>query len=925
MDEWTVTAARLQIPSVALLLVASNLSGQTTGSLRVMARDAKGRPAAGARLLLESLDRKDARILVTDAEGVAGTSGLVPGRYHLDGKELILRPDERVHVTVRVGEAQATVAVEASPLLAETSSVGVQTRFSQAELQSLPFAPHRFVEHGYLAPGITPSGKPEPVVYGSMLDANAFLVDGMSTNLSSTGRFGMNLSSEILESQVITTGGHKAEDGFGAGAVYNLVTRSGGNEFHGAVFASRINRGNNAKSEDGKTNTPEERPTDASEFGFTVSGPLIRDKLFFFGAFNRQLLAQDFENVQPVGTPPHRRIQSEDRSYRFLKLSWIITENHRLDLGWFGDPVTQFNFDQAGDSSMKDYQLANRTRGGNSFLAKHVALLGGNLAWENTLGLHQTAFQWSPATPEAGPFRGQLDAAGGETFGRSPEDRLERVRNLTVKSEFTWYHGEHVVKGGLQVLDSEFTRVYLRPSGGLSFLDRAAGGAGPNGGDLAAIRAGLIAHGGTDYGYAGSDSLATPSPVSGQLAGGVASYLYRRTLSDLNEYGNPLKARTVGLYAQDDYHLDAFWTFNLGLRVDKAGADGEDGRELYRQTLVSPRLGLSWNPDGRGRTRVFAYFGRIFSPPSPGALRPAGATTDGPSTTQQVWVPSQAAWKTYASAGIVVPKTLAVQPGLKSPSTDLIQVGAQRVQSLGAFLGDWTLDVLYTRKSMKDLVDTYNPSWGYLAPSDLGLPAFTPGVRVIGNLPGLKRDYNGVDLVAEHTFQGGHWMRLSYTNARLNGNSEVGNVASSSPSNTGFAQIPGLAEDFRQGRYDGPLDEDVRHNFKTYGLAKLPLDLELSWAFNVRSGLHYANLAKVSENTVLAPGETRGSRELPWARSFDVTFAWYRKIQGVDLRFGLDVLNLTNAQPLSATNNLAQKPNNFQQGRVVQFSARAAF
>ncbi|MDE3246889.1 MAG: hypothetical protein KGN80_12450, partial [Acidobacteriota bacterium] len=235
------------------------------------------------------------------------------------------------------------------------------------------------------------------------------------------------------------------------------------------------------------------------------------------------------------------------------------------------------------------------------------------------------------------------------------------------------------------------------------------------------------------------------------------------------------------------------------------------------------------------------------------------------------------------------------------------------------------LDVLYTRKSMKDLVDTYNPSWGYLAPADLGLSVFAPGVRVLGNLPGLKRDYDGVDLVAEHAFQGGHWMRFSYTNARLKGNSEVGNVASSSPSNTGFARIPGLAEDYRQGRYDGPLNEDVRHNFKAYGLAKLPFNLELSGAFNIRSGLHFANLAKVSGNTILAPGESRGSRELPWARSFDFTFAWHKKIQGADLRLGLDVLNLTNAQSLSATNNLSQKPDNYQQGRVMQFSARAAF
>ncbi|MBP1772494.1 MAG: TonB-dependent receptor, partial [Holophagaceae bacterium] len=438
------------LTALAVGLAAQGLMAQTTATLRVEVLDAAGRPRPGATLVLESLARGERRSLRADAFGVATASGLLPGAYRLQGQTLHLKADERVHLRLKAEPAQATVAVEASPLRAESSSVGAQTVFDAESLVRLPFSPHRYVEHGYLAPGVTPSGKPEPVVLGSMLDGNAYLVDGMATGLSSTGRFGMNLSTEILESQSLSTGGHKAEVGFASGGVYSMVTKSGGNEFHGSVFTSRIFRSLNAKPDAGKATTPEERPTDADEVGFSLGGPLMKDRLFFFGAFNRQLLSSDFENVQPVGTAPHRRSQEEDRSYRFLKLTWLATADHRIEFSYFGDPVTQANFDTAGDSSVKDFQQPNRTRGGDSYLLKHVGALGPQLTWENTVGLHRTSFHWSPATPGAGPFRGQLDAPGGETFGAYGEDRLDRIQNLTVRSELSWFAGGHQVKGGFQ-------------------------------------------------------------------------------------------------------------------------------------------------------------------------------------------------------------------------------------------------------------------------------------------------------------------------------------------------------------------------------------------------------------------------------------------------------------------------------------------
>jgi hypothetical protein len=856
---------------------------------------------------------------------MASVAGLLPGAYRVQGQILRLKADERVELTLRIGEAAATVSVESSPLRTETSSVGIQTGFEATDLERLPLAPHRYVEHASLVPGVTPSGKPEPVVLGSMLDGNAFLVDGMPTNLSSTGRFGMNLSTEILESQTLTTGGHKAEVAFAPGGVFGLVTKSGDNQFRGALFGSRIWRGLNSRPDAGKVNQPDERATDATEWGFSTSGPVLKDRLFFFGAFNRQLTSLDFENIQPIGTLPHRRSLREDRSYRFLKLTWLATPTQRVEASWFGDPVTQENFDGVSNKAIKDFQMGDRTRGGDSYLLKHVGAFGHAATWENTLGLHRTRFFWSPATPEAGPNRAQLDAPGKESFGAYDTDRLERVENLSLRSEVTVILGEHQMKGGFQGLRSEFTQGFKRPSGGLSFLDRTGGGAGPSSGDLTQIRNGLLEHYGTDFEYAAGDSLLTPSPVSGQLQGGRPSYLYQRTLSDLAEYGSPLRQTILGIFAQDDWRLNVHLTVNLGLRLDRVQVDGEDGRELYGQTLLSPRVGLSLDPLADGRNRIFAYFGRIYSPPTPGALSAAGATTGGPALTRQVWIPTLGDWRTWQHTGVQGVKNVAVDPGLQAAQTNLAQLGVERLQSFGP-MGIWKLEAVLTRKRMRHLIDTYNPAFGYL-PELAAQANASAGKRLVANLPGLEREFRGMDLVLHRRFEEGHRVQFSYSYGDLRGNSEVGSVAGLSGKDTGFAAIPSLREDYRQARYKGLLNEQVRHSLKSFGHLALPCQFEFSWAYILRSGLRYSRLVTQSGDNILAVGARRGDRQLPRVSSLDLSLGYRLRVGPVSWRMAIECFNSGNQQPLVAVSNTdgVVTPTNHQQPRVWQMSARASF
>ena len=916
--------------SGGLMLVSGTniLVAQTTASLQVLVLDPEGKPAAGHRIVVESVERKIQRTLVTNNRGEASAAGLLPGVYHIEGKPVQIKADELTLVRVRLQPARETVIIEASPIAAETSSVGVQTSFASQDLDRLPLPTHRYVEHSYLLPGVSTSGRPEPVVLGSPLDSNAYLIDGMPTNLTNgnAGRFGLNVSSEIIESQTLTTGGHKAEIGHTAGAVFSIVTKSGTNEFQGSLVGYSIWRSMNARPYKGLANEPGERSTDAREWAVTLGGPILKDKLFFFGAFNRQLSSIDYENVNIIGSEELRtRSQKEDRSYRFLKLTWLASDAHRMEFEYLGDPVTQTSFQSAGDGNLKDDQMPNRDRGGDSYLLHHVGTLTPTLVWENTLGIHKTHFYTYPMHFDAGPNRVQLNA--NEIFGRSTTESLERIRNYSFRSELTWISGPHRAKAGFQGIQGELTTAFSRPSGGVGYTDWAVMNANQTAGQmdealLARIRAGLFAHNNSDFGYDSSFTVATPSGFT--LAGGQPSYLYMRTVASLDEYGDPMKSRVLGVFAQDDYQLNPNWVINLGIRFDKANLKAEDGREIYSQNMISPRIGASWDPTAKGEFRLFAYAGRIYSPPTPGTLSLAGATTGGPETQTQVWIPLENEWKTFQSTGVQGVNNVAIAD-ICAPRTDMFQLGAEKLQDIPG-LGLWMLQAVFTTKSIRDLIDTYDIVYGYLPELD-GLANSSSTGQVIANLPGLKRDFVGLDLIANRRFENGHRLQFSYSYGELTGNTEISSLASTTPANAQFAYNPSIREDYRLPRYDGELNQSVRHSFKAFGTASLPYSFELSGVFSFRTGLHYTPLRRTGGIDYIADGAKRGDHAMPSVMSLDLALAYNIKINKVSTRLAVEGFNLTSAQPMTRVNNRVAEltPLNHQQARSFQFSCRATF
>ena len=157
------------------------------------------------------------------------------------------------------------------------------------------------------------------------------------------GSLGNGTPFDFIQEVQVKTGGYEAEFGQATGGVINVVTKSGSNDFKGTAFGytrpqSLECRYDTVQSVEGTVNSVASR---LSDVGATVGGPVLRDRLFFFGAVDPQWQTNTF--VAPEGFPL-RALGDVDRDRRITnyaaKVTWQLARAHRIDASFFGDPAT---------------------------------------------------------------------------------------------------------------------------------------------------------------------------------------------------------------------------------------------------------------------------------------------------------------------------------------------------------------------------------------------------------------------------------------------------------------------------------------------------------------------------------------------------------------------------------------------------------
>src|SRR5437870_1766259 len=260
-----------------------------------------GAPLPGVTVEVRSPNMQGVRTEVTDAQGNFRFSQLPPGDYSmtatLSGFNTVKQQNIRVGLnrTVTLDVAMSptvseTITVTSAAPVIDVTSSATGTNVTSQTMATLPIA-RNFTSIVQVAPG-TNADATGPTFYGSTGAENQYVIDGLNTTEVRNGREGKTLNFDFVQEVEVKTGGLPAEYGRMTGGMINAITKSGGNEFSGGVFAFDQPRGIRA---DNATLTQHPFTLGSTiddksqaDYGVDLGGYVVKDRLWFFGAYNYQ-------------------------------------------------------------------------------------------------------------------------------------------------------------------------------------------------------------------------------------------------------------------------------------------------------------------------------------------------------------------------------------------------------------------------------------------------------------------------------------------------------------------------------------------------------------------------------------------------------------------------------------------------------------
>src|SRR5256885_9243685 len=309
---------------VVLVCIAPALGqGAGTASLSGTVTDPHGAAVSGAKVIIHNVETGLERVLATNEQGFYAAPLLQPGTYDVRVSQAGFAELLRKNIGLAVGQtlaidvqlsvqsAQQSVTVSEEVGVVEPEKTDLSNLITQTQVENLPLNGRRWDNLVLLTPGVSEDGGFGGVSFRGISSLyNNNMVDGADNNQAffaeARGRtrlpYGYSLDA-IKEFQVTNTG-YSAEYGRAAGGVVNAITRAGGNAFHGDGFyfvRDAVFLAQDPRSKELGQQKPDER---RQQFGGSVGGPLVRDKLFFFLSYDQQ--KRNFPAViAPFSTPSY--------------------------------------------------------------------------------------------------------------------------------------------------------------------------------------------------------------------------------------------------------------------------------------------------------------------------------------------------------------------------------------------------------------------------------------------------------------------------------------------------------------------------------------------------------------------------------------------------------------------------------------------
>jgi Carboxypeptidase regulatory-like domain/TonB dependent receptor len=300
----------LSILMIFLAFAARSVSGQTsTADILGNVTDPTGAALANATVALVNIETKDTRTIQTNDSGAYVFTNLNPGHYSLNITSAGFHPVKnadlavsagdrrRVDTQMVIGESTQVIDVNTSAPVLQTDLSSVSSTVSEQAVQNLPLNGRNYVNLTQIVAGAN-EGPPNGLGSGNRPDdrrqtssvsvngqsdvINDNVIDGMDNNERMIGTIGVRPSIDAIQEVKILTNSYSADSGRSAGAVINIITKSGTNKFHGSAYEYFRNDKLNAYAYQFGAHNPKTELRQ-NQFGGSFGGPIFKDRTFFFG------------------------------------------------------------------------------------------------------------------------------------------------------------------------------------------------------------------------------------------------------------------------------------------------------------------------------------------------------------------------------------------------------------------------------------------------------------------------------------------------------------------------------------------------------------------------------------------------------------------------------------------------------------------
>ncbi len=887
--------------------------------------------------------------------------------------------------------SEVSVSANSLPPIDVTTTNQVTTTTAE-QLQRLPLG-HAAADIAMMAPGVNmgsaqlnagPLGTGVNVFGGASTAENAYYIDGMNVSDALYAQGGLELPYGVISQQQTYVSGYGAKYGRSIGGVINQIGKSGSNEWH---FGGRMQLSPSSWTASTRnyyyvnplSTQPGQRPGDLQHYqrgdsGQTriydayVSGPLIKDKLFFY------LSAEQYKSAgSSVGSvyDPYQYNYDTRRPKVYAKLDWNINDRNILTLTGLQtsrdsrQSVYDFDYDdfRTGDFSHLA-QTSKRTF--KMWVANYTSYITDALTLNAMFGkTHGRYFETQPAYPGYDP---ELPHIGGVSMqnpafvppggvqnsqtSTTESNPNQRVNVMSYRLDLDYKLGDHDLRVGIDNINSwDIDDGYVTTGPGYYW----SYGVGDPGKPLFGVSPDsppYVAPAPQDACHTGDDGKVHCYYVSKSVSSATAS----------------VKVAQRAQYIMDSWQVTPRFLLTLGLRNDQFTNYNSNGEPYIRLTKPqwAPRIGFSWDVHGDSSLKVFGNAGRYYL-----AL---------PLTTAR-WIASPVVsmgqYGTYTGIDPETGEPTGFEPLPQNPSTgvsinseygqpkdprvsaarnieaeysDSFVLGMQQeFQMLGS---KWVFGVTGTYDKMDRIIDDFGDTQimcaagraqGYdwmtsqdcsnyasslllinpgetneiwMKDPDGGLVPVTLTNDDIGFPKGPTRRHYSIDLSLEHVWDGKWFAKVDYVFAKTWGNTE-GPVSTYSQQSGSYESLT-TAWDFpeRMEFSSGVLPNDRRHQLKLHGAYAITPEWMVGANWYLASGTPRLCRGYYGPDEIKLHGSSTfywcggkpvppGSLgRLPWTRQLDMNVSYKPAWADHKLRFEVEVFNVFNNQKPTFINNL---------------------